>query len=136
MEMGRTRFSSRVLLAPTSRSCFSVGIGNGKFGEIDQLRLGFSVLQIKVEDALHLSVEEEAMVFWYRLHQSKLRHASSYIKSCYAQSVYASAHDCAASSASIGVKPAPLADIRRRPTDFCSNVRFFAAPVQVMEETA
>ncbi|XP_056170123.1 translation initiation factor IF3-1, mitochondrial-like isoform X2 [Syzygium oleosum] len=70
------------------------------------------------------------MVFWYRLHQSKLRHASSYIKSCYAQSVYASAHDCAASSASIGVKPAPLADIRRRPTDFCSNVRFFAAPVQ------
>lgn len=70
------------------------------------------------------------MVCWYRLNQSKLRHASSYIKTCYTQSFYASTHDCATSCASMGAKPAPFADIRRRPTDFCSNVRFFAAPVQ------
>lgn len=70
------------------------------------------------------------MVLWCRLSQSKLRLASSYAKSCYAQSLYASAHECATSCASVGVKPVPFADIRRRPSDFCSNARFFAAPVQ------
>ncbi|KAL5791231.1 hypothetical protein ACOSQ2_006119 [Xanthoceras sorbifolium] len=67
------------------------------------------------------------MGFWCRIYQSKLRHLNHQLKTFYLQAPslnYTTAHPrtCFVEN--------PFASVFKRPTHFCNNVRFFAAPVQ------
>ncbi|KAJ9145797.1 hypothetical protein P3X46_028133 [Hevea brasiliensis] len=70
------------------------------------------------------------------LYRSKLKLLSHQFKRCYVQTPYASFLNYTTKSSKSCPSEYPIWDICkksicRRPTDFCNNVRFFAAPVQV-----
>lgn len=69
------------------------------------------------------------MAFWYRINQSRLKHLTHQWKRYYTQVPsfsYGAAHT------KIRTAEIPFSGTVKRPTDFCNNVRFFAAPFQVI----
>ncbi|KAK0580266.1 hypothetical protein LWI29_000101 [Acer saccharum] len=67
------------------------------------------------------------MGFWCRINQSKLRHLNHQLKRCFLQAPspnYIAAH----------LVENPFSSVVKRPTHFCNNVRFFAAPIQYQKK--
>ncbi|GKV20875.1 hypothetical protein SLEP1_g30923 [Rubroshorea leprosula] len=67
------------------------------------------------------------MVFWHRISQSKLKLIPQQFKRYYFQI----SHVSPLNDRGVSVLGKPYWYIHKKPTDFCNNVRFFAAPVQV-----
>lgn len=74
------------------------------------------------------------MAFWCRIKQSKLKHFSHQFKNCYLQIPYhySSLNYTTTSSPvrAFVLGKNPVSVSLKRPTEFCNNARFFAAPVQ------
>lgn len=77
----------------------------------------------------HLNMKE--MAFWCRFRQARLQYLSNRFRSRYVGNYGASPVKCTAADPRIRVLEQPDCLIHNRPTEFCSNARFFAAPVQV-----
>ncbi|GLT75284.1 hypothetical protein SLA2020_470200 [Shorea laevis] len=67
------------------------------------------------------------MAFWHRINQSKLKLIPQQFKRYYFQI----SHVSSLNDRGVSVLGKPYWYIHKKPTDFCNNVRFFAAPVQV-----
>jgi translation initiation factor IF-3 len=72
------------------------------------------------------------MAFWIRTNQSKLIFLSKQLKIYYLQIPYDSSLKYTATSSRSRVLENPVCDFIKKHSEFCTNVRFFAAPVQVI----
>lgn len=70
------------------------------------------------------------MAFWIRTNQSKLIFLSKQLKIFYLQIPYDSSLKYTATSSRSRVLENPVWDFIKKHSEFCNNVRFFAAPVQ------
>ncbi|KAK9286183.1 hypothetical protein L1049_014566 [Liquidambar formosana] len=70
------------------------------------------------------------MAFWCRIKQSKLKCFSHQFKRCYLQTPYSSSVNYTTSHTRFRFIEKPDWVVPKKPTEFCYNSRFFAAPVQ------